>query len=361
MPYHFFILAMSKLSTLSTRWADLQGHPSGFDYLRVILATSVLLWHSYQISYGTQAALDFWGTSPGFILELILPMFFALSGFLVSGSLERNRDLRKFLTLRIIRIYPALCVEVFVSALILGPIVTAFHLHEYFTTRTFYSYMMNTIGWIHYFLPGVFLNNPYAGVVNTSLWTVPFELECYIILPILVLLGFMRSRLISLFMFTACTFLVISLLAYKGESGTPLGAIHGRVLLLCFLAGTIIFRFRDILPYSGKLALTAAALAIVMLRYNATVCFAPLLVAYVTSYLGMLNPKRTFLIDTGDYSYGLYLYAAPIQQTVAWALGQANCWKLNVAIALPATVLFALFSWHTVEKPFLKVKRYVLR
>jgi peptidoglycan/LPS O-acetylase OafA/YrhL len=220
---------------------------------------------------------------------------------------------------------------------------------------------MNTIGWIHYLLPGVFLENPLQGVVNTSLWTVPFELKCYIVLPVLVLIGFMRSRLISLFMFAACTFIVIARLAHTGASGTPLGAIHGNVLVLCFLAGTIVFRFRASLPYSGKLALTAAALSIAMLRYNSTVCFAPLFVAYVTSYMGMLNPRLTILINSGDYSYGLYLYAAPIQQTVAWSLGQANSWKLNVAIALPTTVLFALFSWHAVEKPFLKVKRYVLR
>jgi peptidoglycan/LPS O-acetylase OafA/YrhL len=78
-------------------------------------------------------------------------------------------------------------------------------------------------------------------------------------------------------------------------------------------------------------------------------------------YLGMKNPKRTFIVETGDYSYGLYLYAGPIQQTVVWMLGSTNNWALNVAIVLPVTVIFALFSWHGVEKPFLQVKRYVLR
>ncbi|MGA2793508.1 MAG: acyltransferase [Roseiarcus sp.] len=329
--------------------------------MRISLAACVLFWHSYGISYGTEAANSFWRTPAGFILELILPMFFCLSGFLVSGSLERNRDLRKFLALRAIRIYPALCVEVFVSALILGSIVTSTSLIQYVTSRQFFSYFMNTIGWIHYLLPGVFLDNPMQGIVNISLWTVPYELECYIVLPILVLIGFMRSRTISLAMFVACTILVIGLLHRSGETGTPLGGVHGRVLVLCFLAGAIIFRFRELLPYSGRLALAAAAFAIVMLRYKHSVCFAPIFVAYVTVYLGMRNPRRTLIIDSGDYSYGVYLYAAPFQQTVAWALGPANNWALNVAVALPATVLFALFSWHAVERPFLKVKRHVSR
>jgi len=329
--------------------------------MRICLAASVLLWHSYGFSYGIAAAEKSWRTPAGLILEVILPMFFCLSGFLVSGSLERCRDLRTFLALRAIRICPALCVEVFISALVLGAIVTSVSLTEYFTSRQFFSYFMNTIGWIHYFLPGVFLDNPTQRIVNLSLWTVPYELECYIVLPVLVLIGFMRSRAISLAMFVACTILVMGLLHLSGESGTPPGGVHGRVLLLCFLAGAVIFRYRDLLPYHGALALAAAALAIATLRYDYSVFLAPIFVAYVTVYLGLQNPRRTLFIDSGDYSYGVYLYAAPIQQTVTWAFGPANNWALNAAVALPATVLFALFSWHAVEKPFLGVKRYVMR
>ncbi len=354
-------LVYTKSKTMASRWTELKGHPSGFDYMRISLAVSVLLWHSYLTSYGFAAALDFWRTPAGFILQGILPMFFAVSGFLVSGSLERNRDLRKFLTLRFIRIYPALCVEVFVSALVLGPIVTSFPLHEYFTSKTFFIYIMNTTGWIHYLLPGVFLNNPFQGIVNTSLWTVPYELECYILLSVLVLIGFLRSRAISFAMFIICTILVIALLFHFGESGAQAGSVHGRVLVLCFMAGSIVFRFRDLLPYNSGFALAAAALALAMLRYNYSVVFAPIFVAYVTVYLGMKNPRRTIIVNSGDYSYGVYLYAAPIQQTVTLALGATNNWAVNVAVALPATVLLALFSWHAVEKPFLKIKRYISR
>ncbi len=162
-------------------------------------------------------------------------------------------------------------------------------------------------------------------------------------------------------MFVACTVLVFGYLSYMGQNGTPAGAINGRVLVLCFVAGSIMFRLREFLPFNGKLAILSVALSIVMLRYNASVCFAPLFAAYATVYLGMLNPKRNRIVNSGDYSYGLYLYAAPVQQTVAWALGSSNNWAINVALALPITVGFALFSWHFVEKPFLKVKRYVLR
>lgn len=347
--------------SLAARWAAVNRHPSGFDYLRIVLACSVLLWHSYQISYGWEAALGLWQTPAGFLLEPILPMFFCLSGFLVAGSLERNRDLRKFLTLRVIRIYPALCVEVVISALLFGPALTTVDLHTYVTSRTFFTYFFNTIGWIHYNLPGVFKTNTLPDMVNLSLWTVPFELECYVELSLLVLLGFMRSRWLSVALFVAITVLMIGLLRFWGESGTPPGGLHGRVLVLCFLAGTVIFRLREVLPFSGGLALAAATLAILMLRFDVSVCVAPIFVAYATTYLGLQDPRRTIVVSSGDYSYGVYLYASPFQQTVAFLLGPSNSWGANVALALPLTVACALFSWHVVEKPFLRVKRFVLR
>jgi peptidoglycan/LPS O-acetylase OafA/YrhL len=347
--------------TISSRWSKLKFHPSGFDYLRITLSVCILLWHSYGFSYGAPAALAVWRSHGGLILELILPMFFALSGFLVSGSLERSQNLRSFLALRIIRIYPALCVEVFISALVLGPFVTSYSAYSYFTSGDFFSYFANTVGWIHYNLPGVFLDNPIPGFVNPSLWTVPHELECYVALAILVPFGFMKSRTISLAVLSVCTAAVFWAQCRSGESAIPFSDINGRILVLCFLAGAIVDRFRDILPYDGKLAFASLVLSMMMLGTDYTVSLAPPLVAYLTVYVGMKNPQRTFIIDTGDYSYGVYLYAAPIQQTVAWAMGGANNWLWTVAIAFPAIMLFAFFSWHVVEKPFLKLKRFVLR
>ena len=346
--------------TIASRWLELKGRPAGFDYMRIVLSVSVLLWHSYLVSYGTPASLRVWEQPAGLALQFILPLFFCLSGFLVYGSLERNPHLGKFLALRVVRLYPALCVEVFVSALILGPIVTSFSHDAYFTSPVFFKYFTNTIGLINFQLPGVFLNNILPNEVNTTLWTVTYELDCYILLSVLFLLGFARSRVASLVMFAACTIIIMLSLYLQGKSGAPAGHLNGRVLVLCFMAGTLMFRFRDAIPYSGALALLSAVCATIMLRYDASVCFAPLFAAYLTVYLGLLDPKRTVVVTSGDYSYGLYLYALPIQQTVAWTLGPANNWLTNVAIALPTTIAFALLSWHFVEKPFLKVKKYIV-
>src|ERR1700753_477990 len=119
------------VSTIAGRWQKLSGKPSGFDYLRIALSVSVPPWQRYRVSSGTPAALAFWNETRGVLLPVILPSFFAPSGFLVSGSLFRNPNTKTFLLLRGIRIFPALSVEVILAALVLGPILTPHTLARY--------------------------------------------------------------------------------------------------------------------------------------------------------------------------------------------------------------------------------------
>jgi peptidoglycan/LPS O-acetylase OafA/YrhL len=108
-------------------------HPSGFDYLRLVLAISVIVWHSVAVCYGGVIQAEFFGGPLRPLLYSIVPAFFALSGFLVASSLERNK-IPQFVTLRIMRIFPALVVEVFISALVIGPLLTTFTWRMYFPT-----------------------------------------------------------------------------------------------------------------------------------------------------------------------------------------------------------------------------------
>ena len=82
--------------TLAERFAETGGRPSGFDYLRIILALSVVALHSVITTKGVAADVMMWETPLRPLLRAVLPMFFALSGFLVAGSLERCRSLISF-------------------------------------------------------------------------------------------------------------------------------------------------------------------------------------------------------------------------------------------------------------------------
>lgn len=341
--------------TIEQHQAKIRGLTSGFDYLRIILSVTVLCWHSYLITHGSQLTHAFAADTLNYATRLILPLFFALSGFLVAGSLFRN-SIPQFLWLRAVRLVPALAVEVVLSALILGPIVTVFTLGQYFKDPLFLKYFWNIVGHIHFYLPGVFLDHPYPRVVNTSLWTVPFELECYIALTLVSVVTLVkRPRLFAVLFISAVAVKTILNFKYGAGLNSP-SNIGGRQLVAFFLAGVILYINRDIVPYSAGLAALAAVVGYLFVRNDSLVYLSALPLAYATTWLGLLNPKKLPVIFTGDYSYGVYLYAAPIQQTVYHFTDIGKSYVGNVLLALTFVCFFAAFSWHAIEKPALRLK-----
>jgi peptidoglycan/LPS O-acetylase OafA/YrhL len=136
---------------------------------------------------GAIAAPYAWTPSHIFFV-LMVPAFFALIGFLVTGSALRLRATIPFLIFRLLRILPALLVEVTLSALILGAIFTTLPLSSYFHDPQFFRYFGNIVGWITFQLPGVFESN-YVSIVNVNLWTLLAELDCYLVTAALMITG----------------------------------------------------------------------------------------------------------------------------------------------------------------------------
>lgn len=331
--------------------------PSGFDYMRLILALSVLIPHSALVAQGEAYGVWFFAAGAPYF-KLILPAFFALSGFLVAGSMERSKTLVTFLGLRVIRIYPALMVEVILSALLIGPFVTTLPLGDYFTDPKFFHYLVNVTGHITYYLPGVFTTNPKPDIVNLQLWTVPWELICYLSLTALILVGGKRSRHIVLaglaFAFVAGIVVRVVLPALKGaDTFVPLtGHVWGPELVLNFLCGVTIYLYRDVLPWNRWWGLAALALSVLLLQFAPAGQYLSILpIGYATVFLGLCNPKRHRFAGVADYSYGVYLYGFVVQQFVAYALPFTRVWYLNLLFAVPLSLLCGVVSWHLVEKP----------
>lgn len=343
--------------SISERVRQTGGRTSGFDYLRVCLATGVIATHSASTSYGHASDPIVWAGPQRVVEHLILPMFFALSGFLVAGSLERCPTLVSFFGLRILRIVPALSVEVLLSAMIFGPILSSLDLATYFTSPDFYSYFLNITGDIHYHLPGVFANNPIPRNVNEQLWTVPFELECYIALGGLAVVGIMGKRRLTL----AIVCIGQALWAWqawkRGEVGV--GGANGPILVLCFLVGILFFQYRDKIRLGKPLFVLSIVLCVGLGLLPHGTYYLPIPATYLTVYLGLLNPPRMKYLLSGDYSYGLYLYGFPVQQAFASLGPWAHHWYLNLIVCLSLAFLIACFSWHIVEKPALSLRRHL--
>jgi peptidoglycan/LPS O-acetylase OafA/YrhL len=242
------------MRTLGTTLDETRGIGQGFDFLRVALAMAVVFNHSFLIvegNYDTVAKYHLWA-----LFGTTMPMFFALSGFLITGSAGRLK-LKDFLLNRSMRIVPALAVDICVSALLIGTAVTTEPLHSYFTDRRFAHYFLNILGFIHYELPGVFASNPFPNQVNGSLWTVPFEIGCYCIMSLMIIGGAARSHsrmVVAAVGFTAAYYAVAycvaaygSPLASPGPLDHYLGGFvseRGNRLYFDFIAGCLVYVYR---------------------------------------------------------------------------------------------------------------------
>ncbi len=361
----------TRRTTIGDRLAENGGVGHGFDFLRLFLATGIVAYHVLPIAMpevDERSIPLLW-----MIKYALLTSFFALSGFLITGSALRL-SLKNFLINRGLRIVPALSVEVILCALVLGPLVTVLPLSEYFSAREFWVYLSNSIGIVHFYLPGVFVENPMR-IVNINLWTVPHEIGCYVIISAFIIFGTLRRPGLVLAAGAATVAAGLFLAGYDAATGGTLNqgfigekiyrVLHSQVsrLYVGFLLGIAVFLYRDRIPYSPILAVTAAVCLVVGGLFEPETTIYPLMnlvygpaVVYLTAYLGVSRIWLPKLFKQGDYSYGIYLYGFPIQQLVVHispGLGYFG----NLTISLMAIGIFAAFSWHFIEKPILAQRR----
>ncbi|QJU57265.1 acyltransferase [Sphingomonas sp. AP4-R1] len=330
----------------------------GFDYLRLTLALLVIILHAPFVVRGQAGVDSVWNDSFMPLFRLVVPMFFALSGFLVAGSFERCRTMLMFFGLRAIRIFPALAVETVISALILGPLLTEFTLGRYFSDPLFARYALNMLGEPQYFLPGVFAHNPFPDMVNGQLWTIPFELFCYISIGIIALFRARKYPVVAPLATVAATLVyLVARYIHWGSLPDIHRSLAGPLLIPCFLAGVSLYLYRHVIPATHALGIVSLAISALFLAIPGLPQFlAPWPLAYATAYLGCLKLPRTWFSAGADYSYGIYLYGFPVQQMVVYFTFSRDSLLLNVVASVAICTAIAAFSWRFIEKPALKLK-----
>lgn len=344
--------------TLGDRWRETGARPPGFDYLRIILSVSIILFHTASVSHGLQAERWFWLGPLRPLVYALVPAFFALSGFLVAASLCRH-DLPSFFTLRFIRIFPALVVELTISALIVGAIFTTLPLSDYFSSKAFFAYFGNLVGRMRYGLPGVFDDLPLPGLVNVQIWTIPYELECYLLLGCLAMVGLTR-RPTWFLAFAVCATVGWTIVEWLGSHQHRFDAASNRMIVFCFMFGVALFLLQEQIPHSSFVFMASIVSFSLMIYHEPLINAAALPAAYATVFLGLGRVRRSVITRGADHSYGLYLYGFPIQQAVCAALPDLREWYWNALIALPIIWLCAFASWHLVEAPLLRRRQQFL-
>ncbi|MET1018957.1 MAG: acyltransferase family protein, partial [Microterricola sp.] len=282
----------------------------------------------------------------------------------IAKSWSEQPRLRPFAVKRGLRLLPALVVAVSVTVFVIGPLFTVLPLSSYFADPTTWVYLVRCSFLITFAgtLPGVFEDNPYPDAVNGSLWTLPVEACCYAMAAALGSIGLLRrSRVLVAF----SAVLVLCVTPLSPISIAPAGGTTGGNLTLVimlgatFVLGSLAYSIRARLHLSWIILVLLMVLWIATWGGGWTTATGVLAIAFAVLVLAFRTPAwLRRLTAHGDVSYGIYVYAFPVQQSVA-AIWPSVSPLLMFAIAYPVTYGLAFVSWRLVERPALALKRFV--
>jgi peptidoglycan/LPS O-acetylase OafA/YrhL len=356
---------------------------NNFDLIRLLAAVQVVIAHAVGHT-GLVKQLPEWGRQCFEALMLVpgVPVFFVISGFLITQSYERNpTDLRGYFWRRSLRIFPGLWACLMVTLVALGAF--GFLATDFLFSKTFAAWLAGQVTFFQFYNPEHFRGFG-IGVANGALWTITVELQFYLFVPIFHrLTGGVRRGTKSASILTAVLFLasfaIYCVMDHKvngpgGFTGAPIlfKLLHVTVVphWWMFLLGILIHRHFDsirrwlegrFLWYFGGYILFMTALHTLVdfrsiLYY---LCYLPsrgiLAMGTIAAAYSARSLSRRILHGM-DLSYGTYLYHSVVINVFV-ELGWMTS-MVAVVQVFAVSIAIALLSWHLVEKPALARKSF---
>lgn len=338
-------------------------HRNNFDFMR--FAAAVMVWYSHCFTLtGFPDPLSRFVSFESFG-SLGVTIFFVISGYFITASYENNGRFLPFIRNRALRILPALFAVVLLSVFVLGPVLTTLSLHEYFSSPVTWRYLRTLLVFpLQYDLPGVFTSSD-STAINGSLWTLQHEVRLYGVIALLGVLSILQPRLMFVLLITLCAIRVYGIIENPAAKERVLTVQWGNLELAVrlatqFAAGSFIYLARDRLPLKMGylfLCLIIIIAAIYMPFHGVGNILFDISFGYIVICIGFMRlPLLHYFGRWGDFSYGFYLYAFPMQQLCLHLLGNNANFQAFLFFSFSATFLCSLFSWHLAEKPALSFK-----
>ncbi|CAB4873918.1 unannotated protein [freshwater metagenome] len=347
---------------------------------RFIFAALVVVSHSFPLG-GYHANSDPWTTwSKGqdTLGTIAVEAFFLLSGLLVAKSYDSVRGPSEFLYRRALRILPAFWLALIVGALVVGPIAW-YHEHHalagYFSTSVtgpWHYLYSNCLVQIHQWnIHDLFASTPFGQnsatpAINGSLWTLIFEVKCYILLAILGGLGLLRHRrlvvVITLFFFVvmvvhfASPTLTVNIIPFFFPMDVSVFPFY-------FFMGVLFHLYGDAIPMNARLGVAAWVVATYTMFCGGWIVAGRLAFCYALLWT-VLSFSAQWFERFGDPTYGAYVFAFPIQMLLAeFGFSQLGRWNNNlygalyIAVSVLLSAAMGYASWHGLEKHVLRLKK----
>jgi peptidoglycan/LPS O-acetylase OafA/YrhL len=313
-------------------------HKNNFNLIRLILSIMVVFSHSYGLLNIAEPII--FGRSYG---NFAVHCFFALSGYLITRSYLNSKNIVDFFYKRALRLVPAYIVSYIFSALV--------------------AYRFAN-----------FVSNPVAYIRNGPVWTLSWEILCYGLCAIIGYFGLLNASSVGavwivswiliisnisspsptfqvivpmVFMFLIGSFISVNEEKFKISYSGPISII---ILIIMVVDPERFTRLIDKLPW-----LYGPQFQVAQINFFIYLFLLPIAIMYLGKYLPF------FLNLKDDLSYGVYIYAWPIQQSTIYLL-QKNGIKpapMSVfTISLVSTIILSYLSWRLIEKPINSLKRF---
>lgn len=358
---------------MSTLGEALDPRRNSINAIRLLFCISILLLHCVPLSgHGPMPKWIFADTLGTYALS----GFFALSGYLITASRLSSHSTKDYLWRRVLRIYPAWVASLLFVAVLAGPLSLRLEGKSGYDWNSAFHYVVDNL-WLALralTVDGTLLDTPIKAVWNFSAWTLFYEFVLWVGMALLV--SIFRGRSLKLGMWLGLITFTALKLAHQILSGSTtvaaadeqtLHAQHAGSLLtlleplarlgIFFMAGAILYVYRDRVRMAGLWALAAfgisAGLAVVGMFHT----FAALPWAYFVVWCA--TSRRFGRVNfPDDYSYGMYIYAYPVTQLVAtFALAHPMPLAAFMLLSTLLTAPIAWLSWHALEKPAMRLKR----
>lgn len=349
---------------------------NSFNVLRLVLALSVLVAHSFELGGFGYDPLYYFSGNVYSIGAIAVDCFFAISGLLITSSYKNINSFAVFFWHRIIRIFPGYWFCIVVTALV---VPSAFNIKPDFMYIVHNSFQPAIscvqsligllvpliIGWspdlgsvehkLHFFGQG-YLEGVFGGqAINGSLWSLSQEFRLYCLIAFLGLTGLLKKPvLLFLLAFSWVTYCIMIMgnPSWEGlaKATTFRATAH-------FLSGAVFYFYRPVLSHS--FAAIALLMAAVTLKLGCYAVVSPLVTMYLIAYLAIVIPFYEFGRDY-DFSYGAYVFAFPIQKVLAAMSLNRFGLLVYFLLSLFFTMIFAYVSWTCVERHALKLRKLTI-
>jgi peptidoglycan/LPS O-acetylase OafA/YrhL len=339
---------------------------NNFDFLRLTGALMVIFYTCFGV-LGAHFQDPFVRLTNGVFTtgSLGVTIFFIISGYLITKSWDKRRDVIRFIWARFLRLVPALVGVALFTIFIIGPLVTHENIRDYFTSRLTWGYFsIISVFFQSYNLPGVFTGN-FTDRVNGALWTLPVESMMYLVILAVGALGIIYKKqfvtlvglsMLGIYLYANIHFIHVAAPLMPHNSIDLLKVLLTPNQPFFFLIGSLYYLNQDKIKYDLRLVVLAAIVWVLTL-VNADLLMLSSFLCLPYIVLGIAFMRIPYINKIGkkaDISYGLYIYHYPVQQTIVHFF-QLSPLTLLIA-TLTVTVPLAWMSWKLIESKALSLK-----